>query len=168
MYTLNTQEGTVIRNSDNKVISPCQSQIDSDYIDYIAWVQSGNEPTVVSTSIAAEKQKLIEKIDRRTQDLIEQGAVFNGVRFSLSANAQGNWTKIKAFSDVITAMNAWPFAITTFDDEEYLLANATEATSFTLTMNMVVNMHIASGRALKVQMLAITDVNDVIDFVDPR
>lgn len=168
MYTLNSYEGTVTRNSDGKVIAPCQSYNDPDHLEYIDWVEAGNLPIVVSTSISAEKLKGVERIDKRTQELIGQGAVFNGTRFSLSSDAQGNWTKIKAFADVITSMNAWPFAITTFNDEEYLLADAAEAVSFTLTMNMVVNMHIASGRTLKVQMLALTDVNDVLNFLDPR
>ena len=34
----------VIRQSDGKTIAPCHSDIDADYIDYLAWIGNGNTP----------------------------------------------------------------------------------------------------------------------------
>lgn len=49
MYTIILDEGIVVRSSDNKVVSPCQSIEDIDFIEYITWVESGNEPTILDT-----------------------------------------------------------------------------------------------------------------------
>jgi len=47
MYTLSLYQGTVTRNSDDKVVAPCESEFDPDFMEYIAWVNSGNQPTIV-------------------------------------------------------------------------------------------------------------------------
>jgi hypothetical protein len=48
MYTLNLADGTVTRTSDNKVVAPCQSPEDPDFLEYIDWINSGNDPTIVN------------------------------------------------------------------------------------------------------------------------
>ena len=47
MYTLSISEGTVTRESDGKVVAPCQSAEDPDFVEYINWVNAGNQPNVV-------------------------------------------------------------------------------------------------------------------------
>lgn len=47
MYTLNLNEGTAIRDSDGKVVAPCQSDQDPDFRAYIDWVEAGNQPTII-------------------------------------------------------------------------------------------------------------------------
>lgn len=47
MYSIQIETGEVIRDSDNKVIAPCQSADDPDFVAYIQWVNQGNEPTVL-------------------------------------------------------------------------------------------------------------------------
>lgn len=49
MYTLILDQGTVTRDSDGKVIAPCQSAEDPDFVEYIQWVEAGGEPTVYDT-----------------------------------------------------------------------------------------------------------------------
>jgi hypothetical protein len=49
MYTIILDEGIVIRNSDDKVVAPCQSVDDLDFIAYNNWVESGNAPIVLDT-----------------------------------------------------------------------------------------------------------------------
>jgi hypothetical protein len=49
MYYIILDEGKVIRVSDNKVVSPCQSAEDPDFIAYNNWVYEGNNPTIYET-----------------------------------------------------------------------------------------------------------------------
>jgi hypothetical protein len=46
MHSLNLSGGSVIRESDGKVIAPCQSADDPDFVAYIKWVTEGNQPAV--------------------------------------------------------------------------------------------------------------------------
>lgn len=46
-YTINPSEGTVTRNADGKVVAPCQSVEDPDFMAYIAWVEAGNQPDLM-------------------------------------------------------------------------------------------------------------------------
>ncbi len=45
-YTIILSTGEVIRNSDGKVIAPCQSAEDPDFVAYILWINSGNQPLI--------------------------------------------------------------------------------------------------------------------------
>ena len=47
MYTVSLSQGTATRNSDSKVVAPCQSVDDPDFVEYIAWIDAGGEPIVV-------------------------------------------------------------------------------------------------------------------------
>ena len=46
-YTIILSEGTVTRMSDSKVIAPCQSDKDPDFLAYIEWVNAGNQPVII-------------------------------------------------------------------------------------------------------------------------
>lgn len=47
MYTIILHQGIVIRNSDNKVVAPCESPLDPDFRAYIDWVEAGNQPIIL-------------------------------------------------------------------------------------------------------------------------
>lgn len=47
MYIFNPQDGTITRESDGKVVAPCQSPEDADFLAYVAWVNAGNQPTTI-------------------------------------------------------------------------------------------------------------------------
>jgi hypothetical protein len=49
MYTYVADEGAIIRDSDGKVVSPCQSNEDPDFVEYINWVNAGNTPPAIVT-----------------------------------------------------------------------------------------------------------------------
>lgn len=49
MYSIILDQGIVFRNSDNKIIAPCASELDPEFIDYINWVNAGNQPTIFDT-----------------------------------------------------------------------------------------------------------------------
>lgn len=57
MFTLYNSTGEVFRDSDNKLVAPCDSTDDLDYISYIEWINDGNQPAVGTIS-PTEKQKL--------------------------------------------------------------------------------------------------------------
>lgn len=50
MYTIILDQGTVIRDSDGKVIAPCESELDPDFIAYNEWVYAGNDPVILDTT----------------------------------------------------------------------------------------------------------------------
>jgi hypothetical protein len=47
MYSLSMSTGEAVRLSDGKVVAPCQSADDPDFIAYIDWIYAGNQPTLV-------------------------------------------------------------------------------------------------------------------------
>jgi len=47
MYEISLQTGEVVRVSDGKVVAPCQSVDDADFVAYIEWVNAGNQPVVI-------------------------------------------------------------------------------------------------------------------------
>ena len=46
-YTIILNTGEVIRNSDLKIVAPCQSAEDPDFVAYIDWINAGNQPEIV-------------------------------------------------------------------------------------------------------------------------
>lgn len=47
MYTVVLNDGIVVRDSDGKIVAPCQSVDDPDFIAYNEWVAANNTPTTV-------------------------------------------------------------------------------------------------------------------------
>jgi len=110
------------------------------------------------------KQLRINEIDLRTQELIEQGFVYNSQTFSLSSSAQRNWLAVEQFKDSLT----YPFGISTKDSGQYLIADATEAHTFSLTALGAAETHYSSGRALKQSVKSAVDAAAVDAVVDNR
>jgi hypothetical protein len=48
-YTLFVAQWRVVRNTDGKTVSPCADEHDPDFLDYLAWVEQGNEPDIDET-----------------------------------------------------------------------------------------------------------------------
>lgn len=48
MYTINQSTGQVLRVSDGTQVAPAQSTMDPLYVEYIQWVDAGNQPTILS------------------------------------------------------------------------------------------------------------------------
>jgi hypothetical protein len=46
MYSVILDKGAVVRMSDKRVIAPCESEQDPDFLAYIAWVNAGNKPKI--------------------------------------------------------------------------------------------------------------------------
>lgn len=46
MYTNIIDQGIIIRNSDGKIVSPCESTQNIDFIEYSEWANAGNHPKI--------------------------------------------------------------------------------------------------------------------------
>lgn len=49
MYTMINDEGIVIRDADEVQVAPADSVDDPEYAAYVAWVNEGNQPTVLAS-----------------------------------------------------------------------------------------------------------------------
>ena len=47
MYKISLLDGCVLNLNNNKIVSPCQSTEDVDYVEYINWLNQGNIPEEV-------------------------------------------------------------------------------------------------------------------------
>ena len=109
------------------------------------------------------KDKMIVEIDRKTQSIISNGFVFDSHTFSLSIPAQINWTGLLTFENLLS----WPMAVTTIDDQEYVLAQSS-LLYFLNAGTTVIATTIASGRNLKLSVKAATSLADLDAIVDSR
>lgn len=49
MYIIILDQGLVVRSSDFKVVAPCQSDQDPDFIEYNSWATAGKEITIYTS-----------------------------------------------------------------------------------------------------------------------
>lgn len=56
MYTLNLSNGIVTRDADGVTVAPAQSTTDPAYMEYVAWVSQGNQPTEVTIAVLASRK----------------------------------------------------------------------------------------------------------------
>ena len=118
--------------------------------------------TLDSQYLSLYKAKKNASIDLRTGELIEQGFTYNSILFTSSETAQKNWLAMDQLKDGLS----YPFPITTNDDNEYLLQDATEVRTFVLVLMGTIETHYASGRNLKVQVnnaISVAEVDAVVD-----
>jgi hypothetical protein len=83
MYTLYPDTGEVFRNSDSKVVSPTSNPADADFVDYVAWVNSGNTPTVgeLSPTKLAEQKVEMWRVIQLERDRRKAGGVLVGAHW---------------------------------------------------------------------------------------
>jgi hypothetical protein len=82
MYSILMSEGTIIRDSDQKVVCPCQSAEDPDFLAYQAWAAEGNHPTEITpTPSFAEAAAMLQIV---VQDHLDNTARLRGYDSILS------------------------------------------------------------------------------------
>lgn len=101
MYIQKLYFGQIIRESDNKVISPCENEQDTDLLEYVAWLVSGNTPTV-DYSIPVNEAHVISAV----QDLLDKTAQSRGYDSMLSLCSYLN-SSVSKFHTEATAGLAW-------------------------------------------------------------
>ena len=94
-------------------------------------------------------------VDKRTNELIDVGFVYNGNVFSLSAEAQMNWVALKQ-ADTLGFIT-YPVGISTKDDREHILVDTVGLVAFYVVGLATIKTAIDSGRILKVL------INDAVD-----
>lgn len=102
------------------------------------------------------------EIDIRTRELISGGFTFDEHIFSMSINAQINWSNLLNIPD-----GMFPLPVMSINEEVYMLALANRQNFYLSALNWK-NTALQSGSVLKDQVAAMTTLGQVESFVDPR
>lgn len=54
-YSYDLRSGDIVRDLDGKVVSPCLSDQDPDFLEYCAWGNAGNSPRQIQPSISVDE-----------------------------------------------------------------------------------------------------------------
>jgi len=111
----------------------------------------------------------LAQIDTRTDAIISQGFTYADKQFSLSLEAQSNWTGMMVASDFLT----FPYEITAQNADnvggvKYSLADKAELVTFYLTGIGYVSYVIGAGRALKLLVNEAATPDAVLAVEDAR
>ena len=102
------------------------------------------------------------EIDVRTQELIAQGFTFDGHTFSMSTNAQINWSNFPNLPDGL-----FPLTVMDKNDAVYVLALADKLNFYLSALNFK-NTQLQSGSVLKGEVKAAIDAPAVNAIIDNR
>lgn len=102
------------------------------------------------------------EIDNKTQELIAQGFTFDSHTFSMSTNAQINWSNFPNLPDAL-----FPLTVMDKNDEVYSLDLADKLNFYLSALNFK-NAQLQSGSVLKAQVKAAVDVPAVNAIIDNR
>lgn len=100
------------------------------------------------------------EIDMRTQEIIKEGFFFDGHTFSMSLNAQVNWSNFLNIPD-----NLFPFSVMDIFEHIYECSLANKSNFYYAALNWK-NDALQSGALLKAEIKACIDevcVNAIID-----
>lgn len=117
------------------------------------------------TALASRKNERMAEVDKKTQELIANGFMWNSVCCSLSTRAQIRIMGIRIAKDDITYPLVWSGKN---DQDSMELANASEVNSFFLTALGTVKATVDSGTALKNSIRACSNIDAVNLIVDGR
>lgn len=111
------------------------------------------------------RQDFFELVDRRTFELVEQGFVHQGIRFSCSERAQIRYNGMIQLASGMT----YPLEINSLDDTKRLVLESPEETiAFCVAAANHVRNLIDSGTVLKKQACAATTKEEIDAVVDDR
>lgn len=105
-----------------------------------------------AAKLARAKPVACAKVDAATSAAIGQGFTHSGKRFSLSIFAQASWLGLA----VKAAGLSYPYKVTTSDNFEYSIVNASEMNQFLGAAFAAVEAAKVAGRAKKLQIHAAT------------
>jgi len=104
------------------------------------------------------------QIDKRTEELIYSGHLFDDHLFDTSAESQRDWLGLYSLINDIS----FPFAVTTKDEKEYFFQNAQTYVMFFKMGTVFINNTIGSGRAIKLKVMACTTKDEIDAIIDAR
>jgi hypothetical protein len=122
-----------------------------------------NDGTPKELTLADYKQLRFNEIDGKTLALLAPGFTYDSKTFSLSSNAQLNWSEIHSNKTEFT----FPLDVSTIDNDTYALAEANVDAFWTAGKDKV-QEHIDSGRVLKKSVKDAVDEAAVDAVVDNR
>lgn len=129
--------------------------------DQITPIRDGYEKKINPDVLDEFKSDLCLLVDKQTTEQISQGVTYKNKIFSLSQNAQINWTNIPNLSEV-----DFPFPAVTIDDKDYLLITYTERMDFYNTvMRYVKGCRVAGGQK-KMQIGGCTTIEQLKTLAD--
>jgi len=110
------------------------------------------------------KEQKNAQIDKRTEEIIYYGYTFDGHLFDTSAESQRDWLGLYSLRNEIP----YPFAVTTKDEKEYYFKDADTYASFFKYGTAFINGVVASGRAIKLMIMACATKAEIDAIVDSR
>jgi hypothetical protein len=114
------------------------------------------EKESMTINIDELKIDIYNKIDDKTMEIISRGFIFDGCVFSLSAQAQMNWTNLKVNSALFT----YPVSLATLNNDLYSLSQSNVLPFYIAGMIAVKNAK-TSGQNLKKQIFDATTLNEL-------
>jgi len=93
-YTIKTAQGLVIRNSDGKVVAPCQSVEDPDFVAYKEWAMTEGNLPIIDNTIPVTEQDVITVV-QNLLDTTAQSKRYDNM-LSLSTYVNSTVPKFKA------------------------------------------------------------------------
>lgn len=96
-YTIHHGDGTVTRNSDGKVVAPCQSVDDPDFVSYHAWIDAGNEPSIDDAQPVIVPQSITPRQIRLALNQLGLRAQVEAAIAAGSQNLKDEWQFTSAF-----------------------------------------------------------------------
>lgn len=121
------------------------------------WVK---DPSIIGLDLQQFKNYRYQQVDEKTGSLIGAGFSFDGRTFSMSLNAQINWSNFPNLPDGL-----FPLNIMDITENVYVLALANKINFYLSALNYK-NAQLQSGSILKGQIKACADdacVNAIID-----
>jgi len=112
------------------------------------------------------QEEKIAQIDAKTSELICSGYTYDGKVFDTDPNAQFNWKNM--FDLTNAGLMGFPVDTCTIDNEPYQFVDQDAVNNFYLGGVQHIQSVLSSGRALKYEVLACTDIACVEAIVDPR
>jgi len=111
-----------------------------------------------------QKAKRIKEVDLKTRILISQGFEYSGKTFSMSVEAQINWTNLEMIKESLT----YPMGASTIDDQEYIIPDATDMQNLYNTALARKKAILDGGRQLKLDINAAGNQAALDAIVDTR
>lgn len=118
-------------------------------------IYQGDEPAPTGPTLAELKQQAVDKVDAETEANILKGFTFAGLTFSMSTNAQINWSNFPSLPSQV-----FPLSIMSKDDQEYLLSEANKM-NFYLSALGYKNTCLQAGNARKKLIMACTTIEQL-------
>lgn len=146
----------VFRKKLNADGTPYIDPVTNDFVSELVYEQ------VVIIPVEQALEEKIKEIDSNTESLIYKGFEYGGLIFSLSTNAQINWSNLPNLPEQI-----FPLTILSKDEKPYSL-NYSEVMNFYLSAVNGKNTHLQSGTLLKQELLKLKDSESILNFKDDR